>query len=281
MRPDVIVKPQPWLWQPRFRALRFLEIHATRGATTPEKQFAATVNWMQSPANGGAAQGWGGSCSYVIDRDGTLGTVLADNQMPTYGAGYGGTGSEWSIDEYGISYEWCQSPAQEEFTTEQYERGAAEYAAKCRAYGIPALMLDVQRQAGPVPSGFVRHDRCENGRKLGKTDPGARFRDDDFIALVREKLAGEEQMTEDEVKAVIDKRIVELVTAAPPLGEGALLRAEGQEELFVILAGQRCHLPDETIARSWGWNGGNERIVHPLHLLSWPEGPRIGYQKPK
>ena len=61
-------------------------------------------------------------------------------------------------------------------------------AAKSRTYGIPPLMLDIPRQVGPVPAGFVRHDRCENGRKLGKTDPGPRFRENDFIALVREKL---------------------------------------------------------------------------------------------
>jgi len=200
-RPDVIVKPQPWLWQPRFRPIRFLEIHATRGPTTPDKQFGATVNWMQSAGNGNPLQGWGSSCSYVLDRDGTLGIVLADDEMPKYSAGYGGAGSEWSIDEYGISYEWCQSPAQEEFTTAQYERGAVEFATKCRLYGIEPRILDeeVRTQKGPVNfSGFVRHDRCGNGYRLGKSDPGPKFRDADFVALVKERMNPAQPPVEEE-----------------------------------------------------------------------------------
>jgi hypothetical protein len=114
--------------------------------------------------------------------------VLRDDQAPTYSAGYGDTRSEWSIDEYGISYEWCQSDKQEEFTTEQYERAAIEYAKKCRLYAVPVRLIDVRRQSGEVSSGLVRHDRSENGRKLGKTDPGNRFREFDFLALTREKL---------------------------------------------------------------------------------------------
>ncbi|KKL80797.1 hypothetical protein LCGC14_2001220 [marine sediment metagenome] len=29
--------------------------------------------------------------------------------------------------------------------------------------------------ARKVPTGIVRHDKCENGTKLGKTDPGHQF----------------------------------------------------------------------------------------------------------
>ena len=206
--PDVIVRPQSWLSAARTDAVRFLEIHATRGSVAPDQQFQATVNWMQSPNNKarderGNALGWGSSCSYIIGRDGRLASVLRDDRYPTYSAGYGGAGSTWSIDEYGISYEWCQSANQEEFTTEQYERAAIEYAGKCRMHAIPPVMLDIPRQSGPVPAGFVRHDRCENGRKLGKTDPGPQFRDNEFVDLVRQRLGEEEDMFTDEDRRVL------------------------------------------------------------------------------
>ena len=269
VREDVIVLPQPWLWQPRFRAVRFLEIHATRGPTSPEQQFAATVNWLQSPGNGSEAQGWGSSCSYVIDRDGTLAVVLLDDEMPTYSAGYGGPGSEWSIDEYGISYEWCQSPAQEEFTTAQYERAAIEFAIKCVVFGIPPVMLDIARQAGAVPAGFVRHDRCENGRKLGKSDPGPKFRDDDFVALVRDVLAEEEPMRAED----IDARVTELVNEARGIN-ARFVRADGQDEVWEIVHGRRVWLvtPEVAFARGVKHDLSNVEVINAVQLLAWPEG---------
>jgi hypothetical protein len=115
--PDVTVRPQAWLSAARTGAVRFLEIHSTRGAGSPQNQFQATNNWMQSPNNKarderGNALGWGSSCSYIIGRDGQLAHVLPDERFPTYSAGYGGPGSTWSVDEYVISYEWCQSANQ-------------------------------------------------------------------------------------------------------------------------------------------------------------------------
>ncbi len=186
---DVRVTPQPWLWVPRTKPIRMIEIHATRGNTTPEKQKPAALNWVQSPDNGSAAQGWGSSFSHVIGTDGSEGTVLDDDQMPTYSAGYGGPGSTYAIDEYAISYELAQSPAQEPFSDAIYERLAAEVAVDCLAYGIPLVMVEIPRQTGAVPTGIVRHDKCENGIKLGKTDPGDQFDEARFIVDVKALLA--------------------------------------------------------------------------------------------
>ena len=165
-----------------------IEIHATRGATTPAKQKGAALNWVQSSNNGSAAQGWGSSFSHVIGTDGSEGTVLDDNQMPTYSAGYGGTGSTYAIDEYAISYELAQSPAQEPFSDAIYNRLTTEVAIDCKKYGIPPVMIEVLNQRGAVPAGIVRHDRCENGVKLGKTDPGAQFDEVRFISMVVAKM---------------------------------------------------------------------------------------------
>ncbi len=195
---DVQVIPQPWLWKPRTKPIRFIEIHATRGNTTPEKQKPASLNWVQSPLNVGNrnADGtpnyddpeWGSSFSHVIGTDGSEGTVLNDNQMPTYSTGYGGPNSTYAIDEYGISYELAQSPAQEPFRNEIYNRLVKEVAVDCKRYGIPPIMIEVFNQSGIVPIGIVRHDRCENGVKLGKTDPGDQFDETRFIVMLKAEM---------------------------------------------------------------------------------------------
>ena len=194
---DTRVTPRPWLRTVRVKPIQLIEIHATRGNTTPEKQMGAALNWVQSPNNVGGrdANGnpeWGSSFSYVIGTDGSMGTVLDDNQMPTYSAGYGGVGSTYAIDEYGISYECAQSQAQEPFTDALYARLAKEVAIKCLKYGIPPVMISVTNQRGEVPTGIVRHDRCENGIKLGKTDPGVQFNEVRFIADVKAEMEPEE-----------------------------------------------------------------------------------------
>jgi hypothetical protein len=109
--------------------------------------------------------------------------------MPTYSAGYGGVGSTYAIDEYGISFEFCQSDSLEPFTDAQYDLGAQRAAIRCKAYGIPVRFVTIPRQVGEPPSGFVRHDRCENGAKLGKTDPGEEFNEAKFCARVNHYVA--------------------------------------------------------------------------------------------
>ncbi len=195
---DTRVTPQRHLWVPRTKPIRMIEVHATRGNTTPEKQKPASLNWVQSPQNVGNRKGdgtidylnplWGSSFSHVIGTDGSKGMVLDDNQMPTYSAGYGGAGSTYAIDEYAISYELAQTPAQEPFSGAIYERLSTEVALDCKLYGIPPVMIEIPRQVGEVPTGIVRHDRCENGTKFGKTDPGDQFDEVRFIAMLKAKM---------------------------------------------------------------------------------------------
>ena len=199
--PDVRVTPQPWLWKPRTKPIRFIEIHATRGNTTPEKQMGAALNWVRSSGNNQG--GWGASFSYVIGTDGSMGTVRGDDQMPTYSAGYGGPGSEWAIDEYGISYELAQSAAQEPFTDACLRRAAKEVAAKCMQYGIPPTFIEVWNQSGSVPTGLVRHDKCQNGVVLGKTDPGAQFDEGKFFALMRAETQESQGKEDDDMPILI------------------------------------------------------------------------------
>ena len=85
-------------------------------------------------------------------------------------------------------YELAQSPAQEPYTADLYERLAKEVAKDCKQHNIPPVMITVFDQTGSVPTGIVRHDRCENGRKLGKTDPGDQFDEARFIALLQAEM---------------------------------------------------------------------------------------------
>ena len=204
--PDVRETPQHWLWGSRTKPIHFIEIHATRGNTTPEKQMGAALNWVQSPNN--YQDGWGSSFSYVIGTDGDMGTVLNDDQMPTYSAGFGGPGSEWSIDEYGISYELAQSSAREPFTDACLRRAAKEVASKCMQYSIPPTFIEVWNQSGPVPTGLVRHDRCQNGVVLGKTDPGAQFDEGKFLALMRAEIQEPQRKEEDDMLTQEDKQFI-------------------------------------------------------------------------
>ena len=235
---DVRVTPQPWLRMPRIKPIRFIEIHATRGNTTPEKQMGAALNWVQSPRNVGNLDGarnidyanpeWGSSFSYVIGTDGSMGTVLDDNQMPTYSAGYGGTGSTYAIDEYGISYELAQSQAQEPFTDQVYDRLTTEVAVKCLKYNIPPVMVSIMSQKGTVPAGIVRHDRCENGIKLGKTDPGVQFNEVRFIAALKAKMEPERE----------PEPVLEPISEPESLKEESMviviIKAEGDNTQYIL-----------------------------------------------
>lgn len=183
------VQPAPQLWVARYRPIRFVEIHATRGDNTPELQYRATINWMQSYSNNQG--GWGGSCSYVIGRNwGECALVLEDWQMPTYSAGFGGSGT-YAIDEYGISIELAQSPAGEPYTDWQYHMSARICAQAHVDHGVPVQFIAVWNQSGPVPAGYVRHDRCQNGVKLGKSDPGGAFQEYRVIAETQALLFGQ------------------------------------------------------------------------------------------
>jgi hypothetical protein len=184
---DIRVLPQPWLWRPRTKPIKIIEIHATRGDCPPELQKGAALNNVQSPKNKQGDPPWGGSFSYVIGADGSMGVVLNDNQMPTYSAGYGGPGSTYAIDEYGISYELAQSAKKEPFTDACLRRAAKEIAAKCKKHGIPAVFRTIPLQVGDPPPGLVRHDRCQNGIVLGKDDPGVQFNEARFLALMQEE----------------------------------------------------------------------------------------------
>jgi hypothetical protein len=130
--------------------------------------------------------------------------VLEDNQQPTYCAGYGGAGT-WAIDEYGIAYEWAQNNAAIPYSDLMYRRGAKEIAIKCKLYGIPPVFLSLPSQTGPVPKGIVRHDRCENGAKLGKSDPGNQFNEALFLSYLTAELEEDDMALTPRQEAALEE----------------------------------------------------------------------------
>lgn len=165
------------------------QIHATRGPTTMERQVAATENWF---ANGPDRGGWGSSADFVVGPDyrvgGRMAIVQFGNWWRTFGswsAGYGSRGAsvEYGAAEVGIAIELAQPDAATPFTPETIQALAwlcgtlNEQIVSRGGTAIPPKHLDTwdQRRDRPVPRGYIGHDELENGRKLGKSDPGDLF----------------------------------------------------------------------------------------------------------
>jgi hypothetical protein len=199
--PDESAPIRPWLVasRPPGASPRLIIVHATRGANTQAAQYSATRNWFNSDANrgrnpDGSPADWGGSAHLVIGHDGRLCRFIDDAHTAHYSAGFGSKPAPlgWSADDWGLSMELAQSDKQEPFTHATLERAALQAAIWCQVFDIPAVHLGHIQQDAPGPGAFgiVGHDELENGRKLGKTDPGALFPWPQFIARVQDVMHG-------------------------------------------------------------------------------------------
>jgi hypothetical protein len=202
---DESIVPAPQLWVPRHFPIHLIEIHSTRGGSLNE--YRATKNWMQSPNNNQG--GWGGACSYIVSDNGLICHVLDDEQQPTYGAGYGRflRPDGWALDEYGIAVELCQPYINTPFTEVQLRAAAKLCAWYCEKYGISLQFLSIpdQSMSTTFRTGFVRHDRSENGTKFGKSDPGPQFNEDQFLQYVHDAMKGGDEdmpLTDDQARAL-------------------------------------------------------------------------------
>lgn len=183
----------PWLKGPRpaGTAPRIIIVHATRGASAQSAQYGATKGWFNSTGNGSAAQGWGGCATIVISHEGQLCRFMDElHEVPRFSAGYGSFSEPngWCADYWGLSMELAQSASQEDFDPRTIERAALQTATWCKAYGIDPVHRQYfdQRGAQPAFTGIVGHDELENGRKLGKTDPGPKFPWQQFMVRVND-----------------------------------------------------------------------------------------------
>jgi hypothetical protein len=213
----------PWLKGPRPAGTspRIIIVHATRGASAQAVQYAATKSWFNSTGNGSAAQGWGGCATIVIGQDGQKCTFMDElREVPRFSAGYGSFSEPngWCADYWGLSMELAQSAAQEDFDPRTIERAAMQIAEWCKRYGIDPVhrqYLD-QRGAQPAQTGIVGHDELENGRKLGKTDPGPKFPWTQFMARVGFYMGSAPQPIEEEIMPRFNAVVPRLQGAAAP-----------------------------------------------------------------
>ncbi len=180
--------------RPRQQPPRVIVIHATRGPVAPELQYDATVNWCVRPSAAVVAkrrvQRWGPMADFVVGARGEVGQ-FGDyrTERANWAAGFGGSSrTTYGADEHAIAIECAQSSALEDYTGACVEAAAA----LCRGTLVPEFNIAVtlidfwdQRRDTAVPSGFSGHDRCANGRRLGKTDPGPKWPWDAFLDLVR------------------------------------------------------------------------------------------------
>ena len=82
---------------------------------------------------------------------------------------------------------------------------------------------------------------------------------------------------DDMSDAQIDARIVALVKAGAGFGDGAFIRADGADEVYKIVRGQRRWLLDGPTAQKHGMaaDQSNVHVVNPVTLLAIPEGSVI------
>ncbi len=170
-------------WPPRV-----IIVHATRGPTTPELQYRATVNWFtQHNKTRNRLRGWGPMSDFVVGAQGTIGQFGDWHETRSnWATGYGGRGSgTFGADEWSIPIEFAQTDNQEPMTEKCLERGAMLVKALAEECGIPIVRVNPYTQTDPIVTGITGHDDTANGIKLGKSDPGwtgPEWRD--FLGLV-------------------------------------------------------------------------------------------------
>ena len=201
----------------RTQPISLVCIHATRGANVMGVQYQATVNWMTNPPNLG---GYAPACDVVIGAKGEVGEFFVidpatgkeldwRDSHSTWAAGYGnGNVAEWGVDEVALSIEVAQPAGldaqgrytgdpkakYEPFTPESID-ALVEFLVQRFGWGmLPNVALKHvdfldQRRDWKPPSGFVGHDRTENGVKLGKSDPGSLFPINEVLTRISDALA--------------------------------------------------------------------------------------------
>lgn len=188
-----------------------IQVHATRGPTTMDRQVSATENTFGSPAQDRG--GWAPSADFVIGPDFRAGGALVIVQFgdwrdtfSTWSAGYGAAGQNtMPASRFGVAIELAQPAGLdrngryteavdatfEGFTPEttdaflwlvrQIDDELARTTGDDRNR-IPRVRIPSWDQHYPIPRGLIGHEDLANGWKGGKHDPGFLFPWDHVLA---------------------------------------------------------------------------------------------------
>jgi hypothetical protein len=192
--PDEDIWPQvrghAWKYRRRTQPVRLVIIHSTRsGQPGIELEYQRTKNWFLSRANRVEDDPpWASMASYIIGHDGRLCRVLPDDCYPTWSAGH--------MDPIAISFELAQPTDGTPYAEATLDRAAIEVARVCRREGIPPRVLAWVSGDNREAPGISRHDRSDNGRHWGKSDPGRLFDDRGFERRVQRAMELEQRIEE-------------------------------------------------------------------------------------
>jgi hypothetical protein len=178
--------PRSFTRRPRDASgIRQIQWHATRGATSMDRQVSATESWFASPANNRG--GWGGSADFVVGPDHRVGGRVVIVQFEDPWNSFG----SWSAIEVAQpagrdrlgNYTGAADANFEQYTEETIDAclwlvGHINGTLVARGIEpVPPVWIDEWDQARgqPVPRGHIGHEDLANGKKLGKHDPGHLF----------------------------------------------------------------------------------------------------------
>lgn len=197
-------------------AIHQIQLHATRGPTTLERQVAATENWFSNPApfpQGNDHGSWGSAADFLLGPDyrsgGGIVIVQFGNWLKGFGswsAGFGarGTAVEYGAAEFGVAIEIAQAPRQEHgkympgdsdqpFSDELVIAVAwlcehiNDELDKVGVQRVPPVHINgwSQQLSDGIPRGYIGHEELANGRKGGKSDPGRMWDWPAFMELLQ------------------------------------------------------------------------------------------------
>ncbi len=143
-------------------------IHSTRGGTPDaETDFRATINWFLNPASEVSA--------HAVVGPSRVCRMVPDDEVAWHSG-------ENNHTHLGI--EIAQPRVDLPYADSQYRAAAAVVRGWCDRYGIPMEHVGSQAERG-----LIGHQETEQGRRVGKSDPGGTFNWDYFLRLVRQEPA--------------------------------------------------------------------------------------------
>lgn len=184
------VRLHTWKYQPRNADINGLLWHCTRGgqwydAVTEQR---ATINWFTSSGNiiHRPDGNFAGISNYLIGPQ--IVEVIPLEYVPRW--------SSWPSDLHSISVEVCQSNLGQPIEPRVIEncKRLSKWAEE--KYGIPHIRV-LSSLGDSYWTGHIGHEDTMQGKASGKTDPGSAFWDPFW----------EEDLTEDEVKAIVDNAL--------------------------------------------------------------------------